>query len=165
MNSLHLLTVRPVVPADLPAIDRIQRLCYQPHFHEPLATFAARLALSPESSWLAESGGKVLGYFFTHPWRGDSPPPLGQSLHQLPPRPDTHFLHDLAVDPQARGRGIAPLLIQAALTWGRQRGFKQTRLVAVAGAAPFWRKWGFRAVSAAPQYGEDAALMALADSH
>ncbi|GGP24324.1 GNAT family N-acetyltransferase [Silvimonas amylolytica] len=130
-------------------------------FHEPVETFAARLRLSPGSSWVAEAGGQVLGYFFTHPWAGETPPPLGRALQQLPANQDTHFLHDLAVHPQARGRGVAPRLVEAALDWGRQRGLKFTRLVAVAGAAPFWRKWGFKPVATAPAYGDDAALMAL----
>ncbi|GGP19086.1 GNAT family N-acetyltransferase [Silvimonas iriomotensis] len=155
------LVVRPATLFDLPAIDLIQRLCYQPVFHEPVETFAARLRLSPGSSWVAEAGGQVLGYFFTHPWTGEAPPPLGKTLEHLPQHQDTHFLHDLAVHPHARGRGVAPRLIEAALHWGKQRGLKFTRLVAVAGAAPFWRKWGFKPVAAAPAYGDDAALMAL----
>jgi GNAT superfamily N-acetyltransferase len=158
------LNIRPVSLSDLPAIDRIQRACYAPDLHEPVDAFAAKLRLSPDSNWLAEQGDEVVGYFFTHPWSGDEPPPLGELLQQLPDVADTHFLHDLAVHPRARGVGVAPQLIETALSWGRRRGLQRSRLVAISGAAPFWQRWGFHPVALVSGYGDSAAIMALHDS-
>lgn len=160
-TSAAQLHIRPIRHADLPAIDRIQRACYTPDLHEPVEAFAAKLQLSPDSSWLAEHENEVVGYFFTHPWAGDEPPPLGEPLQQLPEMADTHFLHDLAVHPRARGVGVAPRLIETALNWGRRRGLKRSRLVAISGAAPFWQRWGFHPVAPAPGYGDSAAIMVL----
>ncbi|GAB7125763.1 N-acetyltransferase [Silvimonas sp. JCM 19000] len=159
MTAVH---IRPVTLADLPAIDTIQQACYPAGFHEPLAAFASKLHASPHSSWLAEQAGRVVGYFFTHPWCGAQPPKLGQALPALSTPADTHFWHDLAVLPQARGRGIAPALVEHAMAWGRAHGLRQTRLVAVLQAEDFWRRWGFVPERTIDGYGDAAVLMRLA---
>ncbi len=115
--------------------------------------------LSPDSHWLAKIDGEPVGYFFTHPWAGNTPPELDQEIAALPPKPDCHFLHDLSLIPSARGRGVAQALIQTALSWGEIQGYGRTLLVAVQGSVPFWQRWGFVSLSAAPAYGPDAALM------
>ncbi|KPC50501.1 GNAT family N-acetyltransferase [Amantichitinum ursilacus] len=159
MTAVH---IRLVTLADLPAIDAIQQACYPAGFHEPIAAFASKLQTSPHSSWLAEHAGRIVGYFFTHPWSGAQPPKLGQPLPTPAAAADTHFWHDLAVLPQSRGNGVAPALVQHALAWGRAHGFRHTRLVAVLQAEGFWQRWGFEAERNIEGYGDAAVLMRLA---
>ncbi|KAF0814089.1 hypothetical protein IGB42_00986 [Andreprevotia sp. IGB-42] len=153
------ITIRALDHNDLDAVCAIQTACYPAGFHESRAVFARKLAVSPDSHWLAEHRGEPIGYFLTHPWAGDAPPDLDHELAGLPAAPDCHFLHDLALHPVARGKGLAPRLIEAALQWGAQQGYARTMLVAVQGSVPFWQRWGFKPVAAAAAYGKDAALM------
>lgn len=156
--------MRNATVADLPHLTRIQAACYPDVFLESAATFARKLALSPDSHWLIERDGEALGYFLTHPWAGNTPPALDHAALALPDNADCHFLHDLALHPAARGQGLAPRLIEAALQWGQARGLKRTMLVAVQGSVPFWQRWGFARVGDASEYGDDAALMQRADA-
>ncbi|MBM3115619.1 GNAT family N-acetyltransferase [Jeongeupia naejangsanensis] len=156
MSTLQLQTI---TPDTLDQVLDIQAVCYPAHYHEPRSVFARKLALSPDSHWLAWRDNEALGYFFTHPWRGLTPPPLATELAGLPPDPDCHFLHDLAIHPRARGSGVAQALIEHALAWGRQQQMTKALLVAVQGAAPFWARHGFRELGAAPGYGDSAILM------
>ncbi|GHD59146.1 GNAT family N-acetyltransferase [Jeongeupia chitinilytica] len=153
------LAIRTVTAETLDHVLDIQAACYPPAYLESREVFARKLALSHDSHWLAWHGDSAVGYFFTHPWRGRTPPALGTSLASLPADPDCHFLHDLAVHPQARGSGAAQALVDTALGWGNRRGLTDALLVAVQGAAPYWVRQGFHAIGPAPAYGEHAVLM------
>ena len=153
------VTLREITVADLPAIVQIQQACYPADLLESTSDFANKLQASPHSSWLAEHEGNICAYFFTYPWHGAQPPRLGIPLHSPDTPADTHFWHDLAVLPQARGAGIAPALIQHALNWGREQGLHITRLVAIQQAAGFWQRWGFTAERPVTGYGNGAVLM------
>ncbi|WP_259043780.1 GNAT family N-acetyltransferase [Chromobacterium alkanivorans] len=86
------------------------------------------------------------------------------SRHRLSPdAADTLFIHDLALHPDARGHGLGPRLVQTVLGQGRRRGLRQARLVAVQGAARYWRRFGYQACArddyTRRTYGESAVGM------
>ncbi|UXY13787.1 GNAT family N-acetyltransferase [Chitiniphilus purpureus] len=157
------MQLRVLTESDLDAVLAIQRECYPAAWQESRATFARKLALSPQSNWLAHEGDVALGYLFTHPWHDRTPPALDTGLPALPQGADRHFLHDLAIHPQARGRGIAARLVEHALAWGAAQGLREARLVAVLGAERFWQGLGFaplRTIGAQPAaYGKAARIM------
>ncbi|BCL75454.1 N-acetyltransferase [Jeongeupia sp. HS-3] len=148
-----------LTPAMLDHVLAIQSACYPQHYNETREVFARKLALCADSHWLAWQGSEPVGYFFTHPWHGDTPPMLGHELTALPASADCHYLHDLAILPTARGLGVAQTLVGAALDWGRAQHFSRTLLVAVQGSAPFWARYGFAPLGPAEGYGEGATLM------
>ncbi|WP_432720298.1 GNAT family N-acetyltransferase [Jeongeupia wiesaeckerbachi] len=156
---MPILQLQPVTTDTLDHVLDVQAACYPASYHEPRAVFARKLALSPDSHWLAWQGGEALGYFFTHPWRGLTPPPLATELAALPSPADCHFLHDLAIHPGARGIGIAQALVEHAFAWGQRQQLKGALLVAVQGSLPFWSRHGFRKLGPASGYGENAMLM------
>jgi GNAT superfamily N-acetyltransferase len=158
------ITVRNATVDDLPHLTRIQSACYPTEYLEATGTFERKLQLSPDSHWLIECDGVAMGYFLTHPWAGNAPPALDHATLTLPEQADCHFLHDLALHPAARGQGLAPRLIEAALQWGRAHGLPRTMLVAVQGSVPFWERWGFACIGNAAAYGDGAALMQRADA-
>lgn len=141
------LTIRLFTPADIPDVMEIQSACYPAGLLEDAVHLLAKQQYSPASCWVACCDGQVSAYLLTHPWAGDTPPALNAPLPAAPSAGQHHYLHDLAVHPRARGLRLAQQLIDTARQWGRQAGYSQLRLVAVAGAKEFWLKQGFNPVS------------------
>lgn len=145
--------------ADLPAIHALQCTAYPPDYHEPEAALASHLAAGPQTSFVAEGESRLLAYVFAHPWQGE-PPRLHEALPERN-QADHLFVHDLAVSPEARGRGAAALLVQAVRETASAQRIEEIRLVALAHAITFWRRHGFEELPAFPLpacYG-DACLM------
>lgn len=164
--SPHL--IRPMQPADLNEVLRIQAACFTELVPESEASMAAKLQAAPEHCWVAEgaAAGGLLAYLFALPWRAESPPALDAADCQLPEQPDCLYLHDLSVDPQARGSGLAQALVQRFLEGLEASGLSRACLVAVQNSAGFWGRWGFRPVAPSPQlrvklgsYGAHAAYL------
>jgi ribosomal protein S18 acetylase RimI-like enzyme len=137
-------------PDDLP---RVALLAAQVHesYPEDAAVFAERLRLYPAGCHVYEAGGRLLGYVLSHPWRDRSAPALNSLLGALPASPETYYLHDLALLPEARGTGAGSAIVEALVAQARAAGLPSVSLVAVHGSAEFWRGHGFEEIS-------DAAL-------
>jgi predicted N-acetyltransferase YhbS len=120
----------------------------------------------PASCCLAATRGEVLiAYLLAHGWPGESPPPVGALLEQQGAS-DVLFIHDLAVSSAGRGSGIGRRLVDRALELAAQDGLTRAELIAVEGAASYWRRLGF-AEPATPaalaakvaSYGQEARWM------
>jgi ribosomal protein S18 acetylase RimI-like enzyme len=146
---------------DLNAVAAIERENHSPLPPEDLPVFANRLALFPAGCLVV--GDPVGGYAIAHPWAGPAPP-LGAVLEALPDAPDRLFLHDVALRPELRGRGLVAALVEMLCDVAAARGLSEIRLTAVHGTAPRWVRLGFAvdggAVSAG--YGDGAVAMRLA---
>jgi GNAT superfamily N-acetyltransferase len=140
------ITIRPLSSTDIQAVMEIQSACYPSPLHEEASHLLCKHAQSPTSCWVATQGQTVMAYLLTHPWSGDLPPSLNSPLASPLQDCDIYFIHDLAVHPKAQGLGLARLLINTALSWGRQQKLSTLRLIAVAGAADFWLKQGLTPV-------------------
>lgn len=156
--------LRPMRPDDLPAVLTLQALAYRPEFHEPPEAFAGKLTHYPQSAWVVEDDAALLAYLFAQPARRGHPPPLKDAGRPVC-APDALHLHDLAVAPAARGRGIARQLLDTALAWGRAQGLAFATLVAVQDSAQRWRHMGF--IDARPEkslasYGPGAVYLVRA---
>lgn len=60
------------------------------------------------------------------------------------------FLHDLALSPAARGLRVGERLVVAALEAARRDGLAEAELIAVEGAADYWRRVGFMEATMTP---------------
>ena len=149
---------------DLDAVLDVQHHCYPDHLIESRTALLSRQRLAPHTCWIAASPQGCLGYLFAHPWAGEQLPALDAALPALPAQPDSLFVHDLALHPRGRGRGLARRLLRPAFEHARQQGLRYSRLIAVEGAARFWHTLGYEARPTCPsktaQYGETAVLMA-----
>lgn len=154
---------RGMAPGDTAAVvalaDRVH-----PTFHEDEAVFRDRLALFPDGSLvLPAPGGGLAAYCIAYPVRRFAPPPLDTMLGRLPEDADALYIHDVAVAPEWRGRGLAEPAIARLLALAEP--FGTAVLVSVYGTPPFWARHGFRPVedaALAPKlasYGEDAVFM------
>jgi ribosomal protein S18 acetylase RimI-like enzyme len=118
--------------------DRQRFLAPGEHAEEGYADFLVSQLDDPDTLVLvAERDGAVVGYCYA----GIEP----LSWKEL--RDRAGFIHDLLIDPAARGQGAGEALMHAATAWFRERGLPRVMLWAAAGNAPaleLFRKAGFR---------------------
>jgi hypothetical protein len=98
---------RAMQEADLDAVSAISDAVHG-DYTEPCSVYAERRDLFPQGCFVLDAGRGVKGYLIVHPWRHGGPPPLGEAMGALPDQPDSLYLHDLALVPDARGQEQAP---------------------------------------------------------
>lgn len=136
------ITVALLEPHHLPAALAIQAQVYPPFLVEAEGVFLARMAMAASFCMAAMQGPTLVGYLVAHGWRRRSPPPLGALLADEG-RADILYIHDLAIAPSARGLKIGERLVGRAFAMAADMGLEQAELIAVEGAASYWRGLGF----------------------
>lgn len=136
------ITLRTMTVHDLPAALAIQQAAYPAFLIEPAEAFASRLTLPASYCLAAEQDGTLIAYLLAHGWQDSAPPPVGAALTAEEPV-EVLFLHDLAVSRTARGSGIGRRLVAQACAAAAGDGLPCAQLIAVEGAAPYWRTLGF----------------------
>ncbi len=132
---------------------------------EDAGVLAERQHLYPQGCLVLVEGEKTIGYALTHPWRLGEPPPLNAQLGALPGEATTYYIHDVALLPEARGKGYASQAAGLLAAHAQAAGFGNLSLVAVNRSQSFWESVGFRATAATgleaklASYGPDAVLM------
>jgi ribosomal protein S18 acetylase RimI-like enzyme len=162
-------SIRPARRSDLDAILRIQARCYTAIVPESPGSMGAKLTAAPDSCFVAgRADGTPIAYLLALPWRFDDPPHLNAQACQVPADPDTLYLHDLAVAPEARGSGAADALVGAFMAALAASRLGRASLIAIQGSAGWWARHGFEPVAATPAlskrlagYGPDARYMCL----
>jgi len=154
-------------PQDMAAVSRLAALCH-PDLPEDSAVLAEKQKLAPQYCFaLAQLSGEeeLLGYMLAHPWRRGDIPPLNRRLGGIPQNADIIYLHDLALDPAARGQRLAEAAVIKLCAIAVRAGFAEINLAAVHCSAPFWQKQGFMPQKINDKnllrtYGADAVFMA-----
>ena len=144
--------IRKAEPADSATLGRLGAMLMQTHFAfdqkrflEPregseagYASFLeSMLASEDDVIFVAEDSGKIVGYV----WAALEP----LSWKEL--RGPAGFVHDIAVIDEVRKSGVATLLMDAAITWLRDRGAPRVILWTAApnaAAQALFRRLGFR---------------------
>ena len=156
---------RRMTRADLVNVERIGELVH-PAYPEDDAVFAERLQLYPAGCLVFEHRSVIMGYAISHPWRFGHPPALDTLLGALPARPDTFYIHDVALLPDLRGSDLGTIIVQLLVQQARLDDLDSMSLVAVSGSLGFWRKNGFQPIerddlqAALSSYGSGATFMA-----
>lgn len=143
------MQIRPMGEDQLAAVLAVQAACYPPAMQEPAAVVLARLRTAPATTLVACDGAAVCAYLFAYPSL------LGRVTALDAPftpaaNPDTLYLHDLAVAPQALGRGLARRLVQQLLDAAAGQGLRNAALVSVQDTRRFWEGLGFEVDTARP---------------
>ncbi|RAK82799.1 GNAT family N-acetyltransferase [Aspergillus fijiensis CBS 313.89] len=138
---------RPLHPTDLPALTTIANQIHQSLPERP-EIFAERIRLFPQGCWALEAGddGQLVGYAISHPIRAGQPPALDTLLGRIAPDADQYYIHDVAVLPRVRGRGLAAEGVRRLLEVAGRYRYQTTGLVSVYGTEGFWGRFGFRVV-------------------
>lgn len=154
---------------DIPDLLRVADQVH-PDLPESDVVFIERVKLFPEGCLMLVDGEKVCGYAVSHPIRQHQPPALDSLLGEIARDADQYYIHDVAIIPEYRGRGLAAEGIRRLLEVATP--YPTTCLVSVYGTAPFWARFGF-----APEpvdallseklrnYGDDATYMSRRNDH
>ncbi len=135
--------VRPMALPDLGAVLDIQRACYGEDFLEGADVITRRITSSVGLSCVAERGGRVCAYLAAYRSHPGKLTPLHGDF-ETAPEPDTLYLHDLAVHPEASGLGLAQALVRHLWAHGAALGLAGSALVSVQGSQDFWARLGYR---------------------
>ncbi|WP_394199923.1 GNAT family N-acetyltransferase [Shewanella waksmanii] len=135
------MIIRSIEDADWPAIMDIQTASYPSIEPESLTVMQNKAELGPQTSFVAEHHGKIIGYCLAHPWLFGAPPALAQQLSPCP-QPDTLYLHDMALSIDARGLGIGQKLFDKLMQRAQRLQLSSISLVAIAGASSYWQSLG-----------------------
>jgi len=160
---------RPLVAADLPAVVSVAAVVH-PGFPERPEVLDEKRALYPAGAWAAvDAGGRLVGYALAHAGRLGHVPALNALMGTLPAPADCLYLHDVALLPEARGRGLARAVLALWEAQAARQGLGHLALTAVNGSAPTWAALGFQTQGAGAalarklaSYGPDALYMVKA---
>jgi hypothetical protein len=106
---------RAVTAADLAAIQRLADIQHVSLPERP-EVFAEKFELFRDGCLVLVQEGTVVGYCLSHPWLLRDIPPLDTLLRHLPPSPECLFIHDLAIEQRARGKGATGILVEFLVT-------------------------------------------------
>ncbi|MBJ6126221.1 GNAT family N-acetyltransferase [Microvirga splendida] len=155
---------RPMTPQDLGEVQALADRIHVSHPEDP-EVLAERQSLYPQGCFVLTEAERAIGYALTHPWRFAEPPPLNRLLGAVPSPATTYYIHDVALLPDARGKGYAAQITDRLVAHAREAGFSNLSLVAVNKSQVFWEKAGFRVIAIPglgaklASYGPDAVLM------
>jgi ribosomal protein S18 acetylase RimI-like enzyme len=145
-NHAAALTWRLATARDLVEIHRIGNAIHADLPESP-EVFEEKLRLFPQGCFVLTEHARIVGYSFCHPWRLRSIPPLNQLLIRLPAPPDAMLIHDVAVLPEARGRGSTAVLVGLIETLAKRLGISDLALVSVYNTRAFWARFGFEEIA------------------
>ncbi len=128
--------------ADLPAALALQSESYPAFLVESAVAFTSRLDVAAPYCLVAMRDGELLGYLLAHGWPRNSPPAVGAVLSADFPS-EVIYIHDLSVAAAGRGESIGAQLVARAFELARRDGLEAAELIAVEGAASYWRRLGF----------------------
>ncbi len=157
------MLLRAITPHDWDDILQIQQECYSQLEPEPLGVLQSKWQVSPDSCFVFEFNGNVVGYCLAHPWTMNKPPALYQILTELP-EADTLYLHDIAISSKAQGLGAGSRALAELTQLAHHLALDNLSLVAVQGADSYWRKMGFTPQpidKSLSSYTDDAIYMIL----
>ena len=146
--------LRPMLRSDMDTCAALETACYPPAVCEGIEVFKKILSSNPSGCWVAvddQDHGKrydtaVVGYCLFLPLQAEDCP-LELSALELPRRGKAYttlYLHDIAVAPAARRRGVANILQSSVADAARFSNFRTITLTAVCGAAAYWQRCGYQ---------------------
>ena len=94
----------------LDGILRVQEKAYSSQFHEKAETFVSKIKFSPETCYGVLEDERLIAYGISFPWLKNESVNLNSSLNQKPQKPEVMHVHDISVDPDYRGLGLAESL-------------------------------------------------------
>lgn len=162
----HETILRPMQDSDLDGVCALQVEAYLPHFHESRDAFAAKRRFYPAGAWVAADGDRIVGYFFSHPWRRGEPAPLDAAELTLNIPADAYYLHDISIAKSHQGRKLAAAFITRGDQLAAGLGLRYLAMTSVQGSRKIWEKYGYEVTALNPagalklqDYGQDAVYL------
>jgi GNAT superfamily N-acetyltransferase len=137
---------RLMLESDLVQVNQIADIVHI-NYPEDEGVFAERRRLYPPGCQVLASDAQLFGYIISHPSIYARPPALNSLLGELPERPTTYYVHDIALLPEVRNQGHASRAVELVLAHATIAGFTNVSLIAVNNSTEFWRRHGFLTAS------------------
>lgn len=144
------VVVRPAQPAEFPAVADLLVRAYTSSFHNSehyIERLRGIASWVPDYQiWVAVEGQRILGAVLTPSPGFVAAPEVGEDGLVQPVRDDELEFHMIGVDPEARGRGIAALLVNKTIDVARERGIRRIGIHSgpqMTGAHAMYQKLGF----------------------
>ncbi|CAH0041140.1 unnamed protein product [Clonostachys rhizophaga] len=131
---------RGMTNADIEGVLRVASEIH-PDLPESASVFAERLSIFPDGCLVLALGDDICGYAVSHPIRTGHPPALDHQIGEIAPDADQYYIHDLAILPRVRTRGLGAQCIEKLLLVAD--GYQTTCLISVYNSASFWGRFGF----------------------
>ncbi|MCL1096788.1 GNAT family N-acetyltransferase [Shewanella gelidii] len=156
--------LHPIKPQSWQHIESIQTACYPQLPPESLVCLQSKWRLSPETCFVFMQNEEIVGYCLAHPWQRQLPPDLNTKVSARPAY-DCLYLHDIAILPKARKRGLAELTLQTLKQQATTLSLAHLALVSIPEAQQYWRNQGFLSLDISKElspYGPNSQYMELA---
>ncbi len=139
------IIIRQVVPEDLDAVARVEAVCFPEAEAASRASFAQRIATFPESFFVAEWEGQIVGFIngcvtdsrIIHDEMFED-----AKLHK--PEGAYQSIFGLDVIPELRRRGLAAQLMRHMIAETKKRGKKGLILTCKDRLIAYYEKFGYR---------------------
>lgn len=136
---------------DLIKVIEIQKICYSEELWESPDSFMHKMSLSPDTCLKVLHEDKMVAYFFSIPCNKENLPAFDDHDYTVPEDPDCFYLHDLAILPDYRKKGIPVLVFQEILSIAHKIGVHCFRIFSVQNTYEKWKGYGFQEVQEIPE--------------
>ncbi|CAK7193202.1 hypothetical protein COMNV_01416 [Commensalibacter sp. Nvir] len=126
----------------LNTIMEIQKRCYHAIEPEPAEILGLKIRSNPNTCFIATYKGTIRGYLLSIPALLEKPPVLNATA-PIVEKPNCLYLHDLSINPDARGLGIANCLVKRFFSALSDKNLDKACLVSVQNSQKFWHHYGF----------------------
>lgn len=113
------------------------------NYPEDLEVFNERFRLYPAGCLACEMHLTLVGYAISHPWMKDAAPALNSFIKQIPPQSNAYYIHDVALRPSERGKGLGAQVVSMLKSHARASGYGCATLISVNHSVEFWQQCGF----------------------
>lgn len=142
-NSTKARAVWREVPVN--RLESLVRVADEIHTELPESdhVYAERVKLFPEGclALMDDESDELYGYAISHPIRRRQPPALNSFLGEIACDADQYYIHDIAILPKVRGRGLAQECIIKLFAIAKR--YPTTSVISVYGTGSFWGRFGF----------------------
>lgn len=149
------MTIRNATAADAAALAAVEAACFPAAEAADEARIAARLAVFPDKFFLAEEGGRVIGFI---DGAVIDRPTLTDEMFDDPglhrPLGAWQAVYGLNTLPEHRRKGVAAALMNALLNAARAEGRRGAALTCKQALIPYYEKFGYKLLGlSASQHG------------
>lgn len=135
--------IRSLKKIDLPHLISVQQKTFTSDLCESLAVFQNRFDHFGQYFKVVLINDQIVGYIICFPYKLGEIPKNNAFFAPNLPTPDCFYIHDVTLIPEARGQGLAQLLIESAFTQAKELGLTKISLVSVGQSGNYWDKLGF----------------------
>ena len=146
---------------EIAGVLKVQERAYESFYQESVESFLSKIEFSPKTCYGVLDGDRLIGYGISFPLQSTGVQ-LNSLLKPVDEKSKVFYIHDIAVDPDYRGLGIAKDLLGLMVVDATSLGLNSVALVAVAGSNVYWAGHGFKeSEDRVFGYGEGALEMIL----